>query len=137
MCCFFIICFIYTLFCIIVVCPGHFLLLTSDFSTVLVYQNYECFRLLILNGARLHVPSNDRGFGRTLVTAVLRHKCDVRFLKLIAVCGGIRHGDKKHIDEAVAVFRQFNHGFDYSRKECLQFIDEWSGKRAFNFIKIS
>lgn len=93
----------------------------------IVYQNYECFRHLILNGAELHAAANDRGFGTSLVTGVLRHQCDVRFLKLIALCGGVRHGDKKGIDEAVSVFRQYTHGLASTRIECLEFIDKWNG----------
>ncbi|XP_039266444.2 ankyrin repeat and SOCS box protein 12-like isoform X1 [Styela clava] len=94
----------------------------------IVYQNFECFRLLILNGAELHAASNERGFGRSLVTAVIRHQCDVKYLKLIALCGGIRHGDKKGIDDAINEFQNYVFGLASTRKECLQFLELWKAR---------
>jgi len=88
-----------------------------------VYRNFECFRLLVLGGADLCFAKASNGAGEPtcLLNGILRYSCDLRYLELLHLCGGIRG---ENIENYVHMYKGRTDGVREVRQECLEYLQE-------------
>ena len=106
----------------------------SQKNTLSVYQHYECFRQLVMGGADLCLPVSFNGAGgsTSVLNGILRYACDVRYAKLLALCGGVQSSEE--VEDVFRIYRNRLGSPAKAREECLSFLAEWRGKVIFILI---
>ena len=90
-----------------------------------MYNHFDCFKQLVQGGADLCLPPAVANSGfLPLVQGILRYKCDLRYMKLLVLSGGVR--DVNEVSTFVQLYRS-----TYSAKvqeECMDYLVTMTSK---------
>ena len=100
----------------------------------LVYRHFECFKQLVCGGADLCLPpavSNVES-PLPLVKAVLRYGCELKYLKLLVLSGGIKNF--KDIDGVLLQFHDNAYVTSRAKQECKTYLETLQSKLRASIV---
>ena len=89
----------------------------------LVYRHFECFKQLVIGGADLCLPLALKSNNATsLLRGILRYSCEIRYMKLLYLCGGMKN--LSEINDVKTIYRNRSDSLTEQREHCLDYLEQ-------------